>query len=116
VLRTPKGWTCPKEVDGKRVEDYWRAHQVPIGEMQENPAHVHILEEWMKSYRSAELFDDGGRLRPELAELALAARQWRHPPQRSAPARFPRLRHRGACARRRHSVGHAAHGVDSSAT
>jgi len=50
VLRTPKGWTCPKEVDGKRVEDYWRAHQVPIDEMQTNPAHVRILEEWMKSY------------------------------------------------------------------
>jgi xylulose-5-phosphate/fructose-6-phosphate phosphoketolase len=69
VLRTPKGWTCPKEVDGKRVEDYWRAHQVPIDEMQTNPAHVRILEEWMKSYRPTELFDDGGRLRPELAEL-----------------------------------------------
>jgi len=69
VLRTPKGWTCPKEVDGKRVEDYWRAHQVPIDEMQTNPAHVRILEEWMKSYRPTELFDDGGGLRPELAEL-----------------------------------------------
>ena len=70
VLRTPKGWTCPKEIDGKRTEDYWRSHQVPMGEMHENPAHVRILEEWMKSYRPAELFDDGGRLRPELADLA----------------------------------------------
>ena len=70
VLRTPKGWTCPKEIDGKRTEDYWRSHQVPMGEMHENPGHVRILEEWMKSYRPAELFDDGGRLRPELADLA----------------------------------------------
>ena len=51
VLRTPKGWTCPKEIDGKRTEDYWRSHQVPMGEMHENPGHVKILEEWMKSYR-----------------------------------------------------------------
>src|SRR6201981_1034312 len=70
VLRTPKGWTCPKEIDGRRTEDYWRSHQVPMGEMHENTAHVRLLEEWMKSYRPAELFDDGGRIRPELAELA----------------------------------------------
>jgi xylulose-5-phosphate/fructose-6-phosphate phosphoketolase len=69
VLRTPKGWTCPKEIDGKRTEGYWRAHQVPMGEMHTNPEHVRILEQWMKSYRPAELFDDGGRLRRELAEL-----------------------------------------------
>src|SRR5579875_2858874 len=70
VLRTPKGWTCPKEIDGKRTEDYWRSHQVPMGEMHENPAHVRILEEWMKSYRPEELFDESGRFRPDLAELA----------------------------------------------
>ena len=70
VLRTPKGWTCPKVVDGRRTEDYWRAHQVPMGAMHENPAHVRILEEWMKSYRPTELFDDSGRLQPELADLA----------------------------------------------
>src|SRR5882724_797951 len=69
VLRTPKGWTCPKEIDGKRTEGFWRAHQVPMGEMHENPEHVHILEEWMKSYKPAELFDDSGRLRAELADL-----------------------------------------------
>jgi xylulose-5-phosphate/fructose-6-phosphate phosphoketolase len=69
VLRTPKGWTCPKEIDGKRTEGYWRAHQVPMGEMHEKPEHVRILEQWMKSYRPAELFDEGGRLRRELAEL-----------------------------------------------
>src|ERR1700742_3358144 len=70
VLRTPKGWTCPKEIDGKRTEDYWRSHQVPMGEMQGNAAHVRLLAEWMKSYRPAELFDDTGRLRAELADLA----------------------------------------------
>ena len=69
VLRTPKGWTCPKEIDGRRTEDYWRSHQVPMGEMHENPEHVRLLEEWMQSYRPAELFDDNGRLRPKLAEL-----------------------------------------------
>jgi xylulose-5-phosphate/fructose-6-phosphate phosphoketolase len=70
VLRTPKGWTCPKEIDGRRTEDYWRAHQVPMGEMHENPEHVRILETWMKTYRPDDLFDDNGRLRPELADLA----------------------------------------------
>src|SRR5262245_22035915 len=70
ILRTPKGWTCPKEIDGKRIEDYWRAHQVPMGEMHENPAHVAILENWMKSYRPTELFDSNGQIRSELAELA----------------------------------------------
>ncbi|MBC6983760.1 phosphoketolase [Caulobacter sp. 17J80-11] len=70
VLRTPKGWTCPKEIDGKKTEDYWRSHQVPMGEMHEKPEHVRILEAWMKSYRPEELFDDEGRLRPEVSELA----------------------------------------------
>ena len=69
VLRTPKGWTGPKEIDGKRTEDYWRSHQVPMGEMHENPAHVRILEQWMKSYRPEELFDQSGKLKPELAEV-----------------------------------------------
>ncbi len=70
ILRTPKGWTCPKEIDGKRTEDSWRSHQVPLGEMHENPAHVKLLEAWMKSYRPQELFDENNRLRAELAELA----------------------------------------------
>ncbi len=69
VLRTPKGWTCPKEIDGKRTEDYWRSHQVPMGEMHENPKHVKILENWMKSYKPQELFDEKGILIPKLAEL-----------------------------------------------
>ncbi|MGO9545530.1 MAG: phosphoketolase [Rhodomicrobium sp.] len=69
VLRSPKGWTCPKEIDGLRVEDYWRSHQVPVAEMQTKPEHVRILEDWMKSYGPEELFDSDGRLRPDLAEL-----------------------------------------------
>ena len=70
VLRSPKGWTCPKIIDGKRAEDSWRAHQVPMGEMHEKPEHIKILEHWMKSYRPQELFDVSGRFKPELAELA----------------------------------------------
>ncbi len=70
ILRSPKGWTCPKEIDGKRTEDYWRSHQVPMGEMHENPKHVKILEQWMKRYRPKELFDQDGKLKPEIAELA----------------------------------------------
>jgi xylulose-5-phosphate/fructose-6-phosphate phosphoketolase len=70
VLRTPKGWTGPKEVDGKKTEGHWRSHQVPMGEMHENPEHVKLLENWLKSYRPEELFDSFGRLKPELAELA----------------------------------------------
>jgi xylulose-5-phosphate/fructose-6-phosphate phosphoketolase len=70
VLRTPKGWTCPKEIDGRRTEGYWRSHQVPMGEMHENPDHIKILEDWMKSYRPQELFDAGGTFKSELAALA----------------------------------------------
>jgi xylulose-5-phosphate/fructose-6-phosphate phosphoketolase len=70
VMRTPKGWTCPKEIDGKREEGYWRSHQVPMSVMRGNPGHVRILEDWMKSYRPEELFDDKGKLRSELAALA----------------------------------------------
>ncbi|GJL61637.1 MAG: putative phosphoketolase [Nitrospirales bacterium] len=70
ILRTPKGWTGPKEVDGKRTEDYWRSHQVPMGEMHDNPAHVRLLEKWMKSYKPNELFDKNGQLKTELADLS----------------------------------------------
>ena len=70
VLRTPKGWTCPKEIDGKRTEDSWRSHQVPMAEMHENPEHIKILEDWMKSYRPEELFDAHGTFKSELADLA----------------------------------------------
>ncbi|MEJ2532982.1 MAG: phosphoketolase family protein [Halioglobus sp.] len=70
ILRTPKGWTCPRELDGLKLEGYWRSHQVPIAELAEKPGHIRALERWMKSYRPQELFDDEGRLRPELAALA----------------------------------------------
>ncbi|MEG4085037.1 phosphoketolase family protein [Microcoleus sp. POL10_C6] len=70
VMKTPKGWTGPKEVDGKKTEDYWRSHQVPLSEMASNPGHVQLLEDWMKSYKPEELFDEKGKLIPELAELA----------------------------------------------
>ncbi len=70
VLRTPKGWTGPKEVDGKQVEGTFRAHQVPVAEVRTNPAHLAILEQWMRSYRPEELFDADGRPDPELVALA----------------------------------------------
>jgi xylulose-5-phosphate/fructose-6-phosphate phosphoketolase len=70
VLRTPKGWTGPKFVDGQRMEGTWRAHQVPIADPKRNPAHLEQLEAWMRSYRPDELFDDRGCLVPELQELA----------------------------------------------
>jgi xylulose-5-phosphate/fructose-6-phosphate phosphoketolase len=69
VLRSPKGWTGPKFVDGKPVEGTWRAHQVPVADLQKKPEHLKILEDWMRSYRPEELFDEQGRLIPELAEL-----------------------------------------------
>lgn len=68
ILRTPKGWTYPKEIDGKRTDDYWRSHQVPMGEKHDSPVHVRILG--MKSYKPEQLFGDTGRLEPELAALA----------------------------------------------
>ncbi|MDQ2991482.1 MAG: phosphoketolase family protein [Candidatus Eremiobacteraeota bacterium] len=70
ALRTPKGWTCPKEVDGIPIEGTFRAHQVPLAGVRENPEHLRILESWMKSYRAHELFDANGTLIAELAELA----------------------------------------------
>jgi len=69
ILRTPKGWTGPKVVDGKIIEGTFRAHQVPMGDM-DKPAHIKILEGWMKSYTPEELFDESGKLKPELADLA----------------------------------------------
>jgi xylulose-5-phosphate/fructose-6-phosphate phosphoketolase len=70
VLKSPKGWTGPKEVDGKKTEGSWRSHQVPLAEMASKPGHVQLLEDWMKSYKPEELFDDKGKLIAELAELA----------------------------------------------
>ncbi len=70
ILRSPKGWTGPKEIDGLPVEGTFRAHQVPVAEVKNNPDHLHILEEWMRSYKPEELFDEQGRFLPELAALA----------------------------------------------
>lgn len=70
VLRSPKGWTGPKEVDGHKVEGYWRAHQVPLSGVKDNPAHLKQLENWLRSYKPEELFDADGRLIAELRELA----------------------------------------------
>ena len=70
VLRSPKGWTGPKEVDGHKVEGFWRAHQVPLAGVQENPAHLKQLEAWLRSYKPEELFDETGKLLPELKALA----------------------------------------------
>jgi len=70
VLRTPKGWTGPKAVDGKKVEDFWRSHQVPMGGMHDNPDHLRKLGEWMRSYKPEALFDENGALVPELQALA----------------------------------------------
>ena len=69
ILRTPKGWTCPKKIDGLKCEGYWRSHQVPMSDM-DKPGHVKVLEKWLKSYRPRELFDGQGKLKPEIAELA----------------------------------------------
>ena len=104
ILRSPKGWTCPKEIDGKKTEDYWRSHQVPMGEMHGNPEHVRILESWLKSYRPDELFDDDGRLRKEVcgacaqrraADERQSARQRGPASTRSADARLQGLCGRG---------------------
>ena len=83
VLRSPKGWTGPAVVDGLPVEGTWRAHQVPLAEVRTNPAHLRQLEEWLRSYRPAELFDADGRPRPDL----LRARAARGPAAGREPAR-----------------------------
>jgi xylulose-5-phosphate/fructose-6-phosphate phosphoketolase len=70
VLRSPKGWTGPKEVDGHKVENFWRAHQVPIADPATNPGHLKLVEDWMRSYQPEKLFDDSGRLIAELQALA----------------------------------------------
>ena len=70
ILRSPKGWTGPKEVDGHKVEGFWRAHQVPLSEVHEKPEHLKLLDTWLRSYRPEDLFDEQGRLAPELRALA----------------------------------------------
>jgi len=75
IMRTPKGWTGPASVDGKKTEDSWRSHQVPLANLAENPEHIVLLERWLKSYRPEELFDDHGTPLPELLELAPVGHQ-----------------------------------------
>ena len=70
VLRSPKGWTAPKEVDGHKLEGFWRSHQVPFADVRDNPAHLKLLEDWMRSYRPEELFDVRGRLVQEVRALS----------------------------------------------
>ncbi|TEA77745.1 phosphoketolase family protein [Allopusillimonas ginsengisoli] len=70
ILRSPKGWTGPKEVDGLKTEGFWRSHQVPLANLAKSKDHLRLLEQWMRSYRPEELFDEAGRLRPELRALA----------------------------------------------
>lgn len=70
ILRSPKGWTGPTDVDGHKVEGFWRAHQVPLAELHEKPEHLAQLEAWLRSYHPGELFDEAGKLRPELRALA----------------------------------------------
>ncbi len=107
VLRTPKGWTGPKVVDGLPVEGTWRAHQVPLAKVRENPEHLRQLEEWMRSYRPEELFDErrGAGRRARRAGAAGRAADERQPPRqrrpaaaRAAAAGLPRLRGRGGAA------------------
>jgi xylulose-5-phosphate/fructose-6-phosphate phosphoketolase len=70
VFRTPKGWTCPPEIDGKKTEGSWRAHQVPLASARDTPEHLEVLRGWMQSYKAEELFDDSGRLVADVASLA----------------------------------------------
>ena len=70
VLRSPKGWTAPRQVDEHYLEGFWRAHQIPITDIATNPKHLKVLENWMRSYKPEELFDSEGRLIPELKALA----------------------------------------------
>src|ERR1700733_8045112 len=72
ILRSPKGWTCPKEIDGHRVEGFWRAHQVPIADIRRDPRHLTVLEGWLRSYQPEEFFEEDGRVRASLRTLAPA--------------------------------------------
>ena len=111
VLRTPKGWTGPSVVDGVQVEGTFRSHQVPLAGLADNPEHLRLLEEWMRSYRPDELFDDG-RPAPEIAALSpVGDRRMGATPYANGGrlrtdldlARLPRRRGRRARARRRTS-------------
>ena len=114
VLRTPKGWTGPKIVDGLPAEGSFRSHQVPLANVRNNPEHLAQLEEWMRSYRPEELFDEAGALRDELAALPPrgASRMSANPHANggllltdAGAARLPRLRGHGRRARHRRDRG-----------
>ena len=75
VLRSPKGWTAPREVDGHYLEGFWRAHQIPLADVATNPAHLKLLEQWLRSYKPDELFDKNGKFSPELKALAPKGRR-----------------------------------------
>ena len=109
ILRSPKGWTAPREVDGHYLEGFWRAHQIPLPDIATDTRQLQTLEEWMRSYRPEELFDDGGCLVPELKALApkgapanerKPGRQWRPVAQTARHARLPPIRRRGRETRR----------------
>ena len=98
VLRTPKGWTGPKEIDGHKLEGSWRAHQMPILDPKTNPAHLKEVEDWMRSYQPEELFDDKGALVAKLQELSTywneahqrqSSCQWWRPQKATHPAGLP---------------------------
>ncbi|MEV0678880.1 phosphoketolase family protein [Actinosynnema sp. NPDC050436] len=112
VLRSPKGWTGPSEVDGVPVEGTWRAHQVPLSGVRDNPEHLRQLEEWLRSYRPEELFDDGGRPKPELLALAPSGpRRMGSTPHANGGLLLRELRLPGVAA---HSVEVAKHGTTAS--
>ena len=115
VLRTPKGWTGPAEVDGLPVEGTWRAHQVPLAEVRTNPDHLRQLEDWMRSYRPGELFGQDGSPHDDLLRSCRrvaparldTARQRRRAAARPGLARIPRLRRAGNRTRRQRLRAHS---------
>jgi xylulose-5-phosphate/fructose-6-phosphate phosphoketolase len=119
VLRSSKRWTGPKEVDGLRVEGFWRAHQVPIADPRGNPDHLALLERWMRSYGPETLFDEAGSLRPELQELTPIGERrmganphanWGTSERRTQVTGLSRLRHRGAACWRYHGRSNTHNG------
>jgi xylulose-5-phosphate/fructose-6-phosphate phosphoketolase len=102
VLRSPKGWTAPAEIDGHKVEGSWRSHQVPMADVGKNPGHLQVLETWLRSYKAEELFDSNGSLKSELKELApTGTRRMSANPHTNGglvrkPLRMPEFRQYGA--------------------
>ena len=125
VLRTPKGWTSPAEVGGHKLEGSWRSHQVPMADVKKDPARLKQLEDWMRSYKPQELFDDDGRFKPELKAIAPTghaadrlepARQRRAPEEGPPHAGLPQVRRQGRQARARPRPRTAGRSACSSAT